>query len=293
MKRLIYILLVLSIIFALVGCNAAPKAEAPGFNDDDNYPSDFPQDNASILGCFEFEWNEEYGGYFVYENDDNRYIDLVIPSEYKGKPVVGIGKYAFNSYAKVRTVIIPKSIQVIDSFAFSYCDYLQYIEFENGSTLRMINDYAFNNCKILSRIDVPAGVERIGYRAFSTCPMLSKINVDNQSVYYCTINDCVYSKDMTTLVVVVPTYSEKEFIVPEGVVDIMEGAFRDCDNIESIVIPSTVKALGDNLIGAFLKEINFAGTIEEWGTIEKGAKWDEKAKDYIVVCTNGTIEKGE
>lgn len=291
MKKLIYILSMLLVIILFVSCGtaAAPNEEVPGLDND--YPQyNIPTDSTSILGCFEFEWNEEYAGYFVYEKDGNEYIDLIIPSEYKGKPVVGIGKYAFSSYSKVRSVIIPKSIKVIDSFAFSYCDYLRYIEFESGSELRMINDYAFNNCKVLSKIDVPASVEKIGYRAFSTCPMLESINIDENNEYYCSINDSVYSKDLTILVVVVPMYSKTEFTVPNGVVKIMEGAFRDCDNIESITIPTTVKYLGDNLIGAYLKQIDFEGTIEEWEAIEKGAKWDEKARDYTVICINGSID---
>ncbi|MBR2381133.1 MAG: leucine-rich repeat domain-containing protein [Clostridia bacterium] len=291
MKRLIYILLMLLAVVILVACGtaSAPKAEEPSFDND--YPQyNIPSDSATVLSCFEFEWSEEQGGYFVYESDDNQYMDLVIPSEYKGKPVIGIGKYAFSSYSKVRSVIIPKSVLVIDSFAFSYCDYLRYVEFESGSTLRMINDYAFNNCKVLSEIDVPASVEKIGYRAFSTCPMLCSINVDENNEFYCSENDSIFSKDLTTLVVVVPTYSEAEYTVPEGVVKIMEGAFRDCDGIESITIPSTVKYLGDNLIGAYLKQINYLGTIEEWEDIEKGSKWDEKARDYTVICTNGAID---
>ena len=286
MKKLICVLLTFYIFVSLVGCgnSSRPTHNRPA-------SPDFLQDPEQYTKCFEFEWNEEAGGYYVYERDGNPYVDVAIPSKHNGKPVVGIGKYAFSSYSKIRTVIVPESVTIVENYAFSYCDYLKYVEFQSGSKLLTIKDYAFNNCKIIEKVYVPASVEKIGYRAFSTCPLLEEVEIDSANKFYCNLNGNLYSKDLKTLVLVMPTTIEKEFTVFEGVARLEDGAFRDCDNVEIINLPSTIEYLGANLIGHYIEEIHYDGTIEEWEKIEKAEKWDEKAPNCVVVCTNGTVEK--
>ena len=159
MKRLIVVFLILITVAGMVGCAAAPDAFEPGVmgsapNGGGEYTS-----NAS----FDFVWMEDEGGYFVYEKDENSNVDVVIPDSYEGKPVVGIGRHAFGAYSKVRTVVIPESIKIIDSQAFNYCDNLESVVFTKLSGLETIKDYAFYNCKTIESITLPASVENIGY----------------------------------------------------------------------------------------------------------------------------------
>ena len=295
MKRYIYILLLLLVATLSVSCAAAGDSR-PNY-EDDNYLSSpdagitGDESSASVNEMLEFEWNEKYQGYFVYEKDGNPYSYVVIPETYNDKPVVGIGKFAFDSYSKIQKVVISNNIVVIETQAFNYCNYLEVIEFKDNSKLETIKESAFYNCKSLVSIFIPANVKMIGSRAFSTCPYLKEIKVDKNNGYYSNIDSALYSKDGKLLIFVAPAVDVNEFVVPNGVIAIGDGAFRDCVYIESISIPTTVRSLGSNIIGASVKEINYSGTVDEWEAIRKETKWNEKAQEYIVNCTDGTISK--
>ena len=296
MKRYIYILLLLLVATLSVSCAAASGDSAPNYKDENL--SQLPESwidgeapSASQNEMLEFEWNEKYQGYFVYEKDGNPYSYVVIPETYNDKPVVGIGKFAFDSYSKVQKVVISNNIVVIETQAFNYCNYLEVIEFKDNSKLETIKESAFYNCKSLLSIFIPANVKMIGSRAFSTCPYLKEIKVDKNNGYYSNIDSALYSKDGKLLIFVAPAVDVNEFVVPNGVIAIGDGAFRDCVYIESISIPTTVRSFGSNVIGASVKEINYSGTVDEWEAIRKETKWNEKAQEYIVNCTDGTISK--
>ncbi len=318
MKRCVYIILILVSMLLLVSCSAA-TSPAPDYENEVTMTPmvpDLPDAGdstitASPYDIFKFEWNEKYQGYFVYENEGNPYDYVVIPETYNGKAVVGIGQYAFGAYSKVKSVVIPNSVKVIEFQAFNYCDYLERVTFLNESQLEIIKENAFYNCKLLHSIVVPKNVKMIGSRAFSTCPSLEKIEVDENNAYYSDIDGNLYSKDGKLLICAAPMFmdalppqvskpdentgsvSVPEFTVPDGVVAIADGAFRDCEGIGRIYIPISVKSIGSTVIGPNVTEIVFAGTIEEWNAIKKEAKWDEKAQDYVIICTNGTITKAE
>lgn len=296
MKRCIYILLFLAFSVLTVSCAASsePKGDIPDYNSgviSPEYNTDADEGAHSPYELFKFEWNERYEGYFVYENEGNQYSYVVIPETYNGKPVVGIGKFAFNSYSKVQRVVIPNNVVVIETQAFNYCNYLEQVEFKDGSQLEIIKESAFYNCRSLISVFVPKNVQMIGNRAFSTCPELNEITVDMNNEYYSSGESALYSKDGRMLIAVAPAVKMAEFVVPDGVVAISDGAFRDCIFIERIFIPKSVKSLGSNIIGAFVKEINYAGTVEEWESVRKESKWNEKAQDYTVNCLDGTVSK--
>lgn len=266
MKRVFYLFLILTILLCSVSCNAAPAPNG-GANTDVMMPGVPNNDGASFIGALDFLWDDEVQGYFVYERDNNPYVDIVIPKTYEGKPVVGIGKHAFGAYSRVRTVIVPDSVTVIESQAFNYCDYLESVVFSNSSNLEIIKDYAFYNCKIIESISIPASVKEIGYMAFSSCPSFSDFTVDQKNEAYCSINSSIYTKDMKKLIVVAPASAGKpgsdaslsDIVIPDGVEIIGAGAFANCSNLVFVAIPDSVITI-EKAAFAYcknLKEITF------------------------------------
>jgi hypothetical protein len=229
-------------------------------------------DGAIAFNFFDFVWNEDENGYFVYEKDDIPYMDIVIPDSYNGQPVVGIGKHAFGAYSKVRNVIVPDSVRIIESQAFNYCDNLDSVVFSKNSGLLTVSDYAFFNCKTITVVNLPASVEEIGYRAFSTCPSINNLIVDFGNLNYCSKNGAIYSKDMKKLVALAPASyissdivpggetSMSEIIIPDGVEIIGAGALADCYLLESIHIPDSITTIEK---GAFMGCTNLKSVI--WG----------------------------
>ena len=63
-------------------------------------------------------------------------------------------------------VVIPKSVTEIRQFAFTICEHLKEVVFEDGSTLKTIGDAAFTGCSALEKIVLPEGLEEIGFGSF-------------------------------------------------------------------------------------------------------------------------------
>ena len=266
MKRLIsFVLLIFIVTACFVGCDSADQPMSPGYEAEVDFLN-----GTLAFNFFDFVWNEEENGYFVYEKDDIPYMDIVIPDSYNGQPVVGIGRHAFGAYSKVRNVIVPDTVRIIESQAFNYCDYLEKVVFSKSSELLTVSDYAFFNCKTITVINLPASVRNIGYRAFSTCPSIVNLNVDEDNMNYCSQNSAIYSKDMKKLIAVAPASyissdivpdgetSMSEIIIPDGVEIIGAGAFADCYLLESIHIPDSVTTIEK---GAFMGCTNFKSVI--------------------------------
>ncbi len=93
--------------------------------------------------------------------------DVEIPDAVSGKPVVGIGKYAFDGCAMLRSVALPSTLKWIRDCAFRGCARLAKVEIPEGAT--SIGDYAFNGCTSLSYAVLPSTLTSIGYAAFDGC----------------------------------------------------------------------------------------------------------------------------
>ncbi len=79
--------------------------------------------------------------------------------------------------------------------------------------------------------------------------------------------------------------------IPSGVTKIKSCAFTRKD-ITSITIPSTVTEIEDYAFyySNSLSEINFEGTIAEWGNITLGENdWRDSSKITTVTCSNGVV----
>lgn len=85
--------------------------------------------------------------------------------------VLVIGKNAFEG-SKIESIVIPSSVNKIESFAFNECKSLKIVELKEG--LRQVFWYAFSRCK-LENIVIPSGVDFIDQRVFSGNEKLQKI----------------------------------------------------------------------------------------------------------------------
>lgn len=107
------------------------------------------------LKQIQFEWSAEYKGYVVKSIPFMReqIQSFVIPSEYNGAPVIGIGDDVFNGCHQLTNLVIP-------------------------DTIIFIGERAFFECPELKSVVIPSSVAEIGFGAFETevlyCAALSK-----------------------------------------------------------------------------------------------------------------------
>ena len=81
-----------------------------------------------------------------------------------GTKAIAKGQFKGQNVCKV---VVPKSVEEIQSEAFCECRNLKEVVFEKGSGLKTIGKSAFQSCINLKRICFPEGLESIGQYCFS------------------------------------------------------------------------------------------------------------------------------
>ncbi len=146
--------------------------------------------------------------------------DLVIPEEYKDLPVKCIDDSAFNGCVGLTSLTIPDSVTSIGKRAVYGCTGLISVIMGNG--VKNIGEDAFDNSYYLSNLYITD---------IAAWCALEFENWQSNPLYYA---DNLYLNNELV----------KDLVIPEGVTDIPQAAFRNCKSIRSVVIPGTVKSIG-------------------------------------------------
>ena len=74
----------------------------------------------------------------------------------------------------------------------------------------------------------------------------------------------------------------------EGITEIGERMFDNCESLKTVTIPATVKHIRSGACWdcASLTDIYFQGTREQWNAINKFENWDLRSGEYKVHCTD-------
>lgn len=108
-----------------------------------------------------------------------------------------------------------------------------------------IGERAFYSCSSLTSITIPNSVTSIGKNAFLYCSSLANINVDVNNNYYCSESGVLYNKTQTEIIWYPAGKASTNFVIPNSVTSICDGAFRNCDDLTSVTIPNGVTSVGD------------------------------------------------
>lgn len=106
-----------------------------------------------------------------------------------------------------------------------------------------IGDEAFINTQITS-IRIGPNTQIDPGNPFDGANKLRKFTIDVSNPYYAVHGGILYSKDMKTLISYPPSNSMKSFVVPSSVVEIANYSMKNCQILENIVIPVSVKYVG-------------------------------------------------
>ena len=216
---------------------------------------------------FSLELEEDEGQYTIKINSYyGNSKEVVIPTSIGGIPVTVIGSYTFLKNDKLRNVILPENIKVIENGAFTDCTNLKEINlpeslvsiedhaFENCECLAhikfpenlvSIESYAFGNCDKLTNITIPKGLADIESNAFSGCKNLKEFIVDERNPVYTTCEGVLFDKNMTTLIMY-PNGKKGGYVMPDSITTIAHSVFNDRNRLTQITFPAELMAFPYN-----------------------------------------------
>ena len=148
-------------------------------------------------------------------------------------------RYAHHLYLddkEIINLVIPEGVTSISNGAFVGCTNVSSVDISNS--VKHIGEYAFLNCTGLTSITIPNSLKSIRYAAFHECANLKEVHISDLAAW-CAIefgdNPLRYAHHLYL--------NDKEItnlVIPEGVVTIDNGAFRECTGLKTISIPSTM-----------------------------------------------------
>ena len=192
-----------------------------------------------------------------------------------------IGSSAFSLCSSLRNAVIPSGVTSISYCAFNECYSLEKVTIENG--VKYINGSAFRKCSFLTSIVIPDSVTVIEDYAFYYCTRLKSVKISaniselGKEVFYNTmaykdsanrVGDAIYIDDCLIRV----SYCQGVFIVREGTKAIAGEAFYACTGLTGVVIPLSVRGVGDEAFDACGKftDVYYEGGLSEWKNVYTG-----------------------
>ena len=175
--------------------------------------------------------------------------------------VTSIDDRAFMDCTSLTSITIPNSVRSINQYAFSGCTSLTSVTISDG--VIRIDDRAFMDCTSLTSVTIPNSVTSIGEDAFDGCSKLKDVYIED-IVAWCNIDFGYYSSNPLCYADNLYLNGElvTDVVIPDGVTDINDYAFKWCKSLESVTIPDSVTSIGDdafygceNLKGVYIEDI--------------------------------------
>ncbi len=166
-----------------------------------------------------------------------------------GSVVTSLGKYAFANASGLSKFVVPATMTTIGDYAFDNASALKTVSFAPDGKDLTFGNYVFNDCKALTKVELPATVVKLNLGVFDGCVNISEVKVHQDNQYYKDDDGIVFSKDGKDLLFFPKGRqgdANGEYVIPVGVENISEGAFKGMRYIEKIVIRNTITHIGKN-----------------------------------------------
>lgn len=227
------------------------------------------------LDKFEFE-KVEYG-YSLVKFTGYEEINVVIPDEFQGEPVVEIGKNVFHFNKKIENITLPVNLKKIGIHCFNHCENLKEITIPDSVT--ELGDDVFFCCYSLENIVLPKDLKIIPSSCFGQCILLES----------CTLPEHLESIELFAFI---SCRNLKEIVIPPSVKNIQAQAFAHCESLEHVVCSNSDIKVNKS---AFYILENKQSNLKElpyfiWAKVDLTFQQNSMLIQYLLSCYNSYTE---
>ena len=184
---------------------------------------------------------------------------------------------------------IPTSVTNLGYFAFSYCPSLSSVTISNG--VSGIGNFVFFSCIKLASVTISATVTNIGSSAFYNCLELTNLTVNALNPTYGSTNGVLFNHPLTTLILYPPGIVNGSYAVPDGVTNIGNYAFQDCDNLTNVTLSPELASIGQQ---TFSGSTNLTGITIPGSVVSIGSDaFDNCTRLASLILSNGVASIGQ
>ena len=159
-------------------------------------------------------------------------------NDFRNASITELGDSCYSNF-NVISICLPSTIKKIGSHCFEDSS-IDEINLPEG--LEEIGEHNFPYR--LKHISIPPLIKDLNVNNFDKCRTLKSIDVNENNTYYRSLNGILYNHDLTKILRCPQGYEGQVFI-PSTVVEIGDHCFDGCSKVSRIVIPNSVKSIGD------------------------------------------------
>lgn len=264
MKKILAFILAFNMVFALCACSSSSGSGQASYT-----PVSERKGQEYTVGDYKIKVFDATRDAAIvdYNGSDT---EVVVPAELDGYPVTAIGEMAFyySSYSDeklLKKVTLPDSVTAIEESAFRGQTELK--EFKIPSGVTCLGESVFYECESLTSLAIPEGITVIPANLCYRCTALRSVNlpsgVTNIGEYAfasCSLKSITLPEGLVQIEKFAFYKNElTEVTFPSTLTTLGESAFGSNDNMVKMVIPETVKKIGDAAIPR-----GVSGELEIW-----------------------------